>query len=1035
MSAESKPQSHKITAAVELVAGVLLLYTTFTPYQNDELAHLLINGCALVYLAAFLFWRSRRLFATDVFFHFAVIATYCLRAASAQGWLSWWFLLIAVSHWAVVLWFSARNPDDPAAPSVFLCIAMITPLFFSVLDGWSKTWPGIAIWAFPVLRSFLLLRKPSPRVPVLYAAFLFLLLCSVPFSLVPWRSFQFLWISTLCVLLSACISIRWRSGRNPIVAGYVFLCILNLAYTLPRYAFLIFNLGPSILLSRLSIVMFHNDLVPYLLILICFLFFLASETDIPIRKKAFLATSLATCILLLLTYSRTGMVALAVLLLTALFLKRRDAIKARSILATVALIVALALLISPLRERILERIGSTYSIQMRLQLQKAGLATIAAHPLFGVGWFNSYVHCKLPPPGLPLSGYDVNTGPLVYQTHSALIDLSESAGVPAGLVFVLLFLISLFRKEKNPILVAGCLAILAGVFLDSAPLWLSNYPHLWILLGASVDFGEELRPNRIRILKVASAVTAIIAVATLYEDHFLGNAFFHQHINDNEQAVKELSYASFCAPFDFVPYETRKDICLSQRDSAGAALFLEKLMKLKKDYPPNLDDSGRIHMLQGDLKGANAILLHAASLDPYGGTHADTWNDLAALALKTNRPDDYEIYLSRSWLSSQDDTQQLHANQLRSLWPDDRFLNAVFNFTLKNIPSNEDWAEAIDTFYKNLMASGQGDLGVKVLELTLQHRDRLDQDYLDYFVPLLSNLYASKGRESEIKTILPLTSGSAKQRSTVRTRLGEGRQKEVYSDLVKMLQTHPYQDVASEWEAYWTTFGPTGVRRQNEILLTLPSEAPDPAWIVRIAETYVQEQNYRRAAQEYHRLSWFNYTDVNAHWREARLWLLAGDDRKAEEANDRAQKLIRSNPITRTLYKSDLAFTMWTGTGLYTMPLHNAWGGKEWRTVIFEHPPAVVRLPEEVRLSEVQGEVALMDGAWPRDSDGVEFKLIAGGTDALTLVSDPVHVSDDRQWKPFLWTSQSGPSPIALATGGRATTSYDWAIWSINTAK
>src|SRR5262249_32972484 len=219
--------------------------------------------------------------------------------------------------WIVILWFAAKRPEDETAPSLFLAIALISPLYFHILHARDDSGWGLPIWILLAARLYLSLDQKERSIRWSIALFLLLCLISIPFSLYPWRNIQFLFLNCACVAVY-CATSGSRSKQEPVLAGYLHQALSLIVFAILSEKLLLSQFGLKALQMRLWIVMFHNDLVPNLLISSAILLYFFTKTEHRLLKAfVFVVLPFLGC-LLLLTFSRNAWI--SYFLMIALFL-------------------------------------------------------------------------------------------------------------------------------------------------------------------------------------------------------------------------------------------------------------------------------------------------------------------------------------------------------------------------------------------------------------------------------------------------------------------------------------------------------------------------------------------------------------------------------------------------------------------------------------------------------------------------------------------------------------------------------------------
>ncbi len=857
-----------------------------------------------------------------------------------------------------------------------------------------------------------------PKIPRHIIAFLVVCLISIPFSAYPWKNVQFLLVNCVCV--AAYLISSGREDRTPILVGYVAGALALIAFGYSREIVALQWIGPNALRMRLAMVQFHNDLAPTLILLTAMLLYFRNNFENPRLHWILTPIFPLLAILLLLTYSRNGCIAY---LIFAIVYKLRHGKKA--FLVPVVCAVCSILVLGVVREQIKERLTSVYSFRERVFNWKAGLATIAEHPVFGVGWHNYYTHTKLPE-GISTFENLYRTQKLIsVQTHSMFLDLAEAGGIVLAGIF-LYSLIRHLRISQKPSLTACIAGLTFLCAADSACLWLPAYPHLWILLGfAAVETAKPTSPNRRRWYFLIPVF--LFALLMLAENRSLRLSSFYHMTNNDEQALTEIRIAGYFAPLDTAPLEQLKEIYLTRGDSIGAIRILNKLMSMKKDYAPYYTELGRLEMLHGNLKESAIHFETAVRLDPYSGQDGNPYFYLTLISQRLSNPKDFETYRNRSFLLR---FKGGSLGPAKLFWNEEN-LKQVLQYTDSMVQSTEDWATAMGNIYQNCTALGNSDLAVQVLEHALQKKPPLPDWMADDLVKPLADLYAGKGQPKKIPALMGLCTKPVALLIKIRMEFALNQLRTAYQDLQSSLQFFGYDEIQPLWTAYYIeTRQLPELRKHFEIMEKLPIPF-SPLWRELIAKSYLENEQYESAAKQFHRLSQYRYDTPRPHWCEARVWWLAGNPDRAKDANDRLQRLIASNWFTANLYRSEMKSFLWDGSGILNVGLPNSSGGRNWRTALFVHPEFQAVFPKDRKFSRIRCEVALMGDVWDQDTDGVVFQILnPAGNKLFSMSIDPKNNLQQQRWNPFEWNSSIGPQAITLNTQPRANPSYDWAVWA-----
>lgn len=1039
---------------IEMLAGGVLLLSSILPFQNYE--QMIQLGAGFAVLWALFYWitRQRSLLSTAVFFHFCVLLLYATQGTASLGQISEGLYWRSFLRWAVVLFFIARDPKNTLAPTIFLIITFISPLNFFVLRGWDDHMPGVRIWMVLVLRAVWICASNTERkvsIPWYLVAFLGLCAASIPFSFYAWRSLQFLYINIACVLTYYVIRNSYDRIKTAILVSYLYLALVLSSFAIYNKALMLQLAGIRTLGMRLSIVMIPNDIVPQFLLITGFLLhFLVRARNVALQWTLGLAL-LVTGVLMFFTYSRNGWLDYIVLL--AIFAVSRWEIgSARTVLkfAAGAALAALLLfaLLPPVRATMRTRIKDVSSASYRLVNWEAGLRTVGKYPFFGVGWLNTYVHCRVPASPTGMDHLYEGEALLPIQTHSFFLDLAEACGIPFALVFVTIVVIHINQARRFYALIGALVALSFNGLLDSACLWLSNYPHLWFLLAvlfAISNDSEQVavsKPASIRIptwvLQAGVAVVFLLAVVVPGAvGNMLQQGLAYHRLGNEQKAMQLLHSAHALDPLRALPLEQIKDIYLAQKDPAHAEQTLNELMGLKKDYAPYFAQLGTLRLAEGHDSASMQALKTAVDLDPYAALKESPYLSLALLARKQNDMNQFRKYLSLAFLYPQTQGSYFSAVTLVNSLDEQTFFNTVFDYAFNHYQRIEDLETAVDNFHTNLTRLGSDKLAVRVLENLLQKRKGMSQDSVDYFANLLGQHYQfmAENDVKKIKSLMLITSPETAHLLNARYDLAYKKLTSAYENLQRSFDYYNYRDMQDVWEQFYVESKKRWeLRVHYRIMEQLNLIDQDSSQQMKIADSYLQDERYAEAARAFHRLSLYEYTDPLPHWREARCWWLAGEFQRAKLANLELQQLISSNRLTQNLYRAGIDLVSWDGVGVVRAPIPNKFDGLSWKTGIFAHAPTTIFFPDDVRIQRIEGEIALVSGAnFFQKADGVRFVILDENQEAVSFMElDPRKTGDKPQ--PFV-CEMSKPQNITLKTLTGPTPYYDWALWVIKKAQ
>src|SRR5262249_49655240 len=161
-------------------------------------------------------------------------------------------------------------------------------------------------------------------------------------------------------------------------------------YVAIRRSFLLTHIGLPALSIRLNLIMIHNDVGPFFLILSILLLYFFFLTSSRFLRFIYLFNLLLLAALIFLTYSRNLWLCylLAISSFVAFHFKNHKKFFLTPLI--VLLFFAFLTYFSPVRSTVLSRVHDISSLKHRVVSWNAGLKTVANHPFFGVGWLNYY---------------------------------------------------------------------------------------------------------------------------------------------------------------------------------------------------------------------------------------------------------------------------------------------------------------------------------------------------------------------------------------------------------------------------------------------------------------------------------------------------------------------------------------------------------------------------------------------------------------------------------------------------------------------
>ena len=1025
-------------AVFEFAGAAVLLWSLILPSQNYIALSWFAGGMAVLWAVTLSFYRSRSLFTSTVFFQFCFVLAFHTRTTIAAGALVWWYAGVLWSQWLLLLWFQRRGETVNAA--LFLSIVLISPLYFSVLNVRNDSFMGVAFWIFAVAHLTLLQRKEMNNLPWFGVVLFIVSLVPIPFALYYWRSVQFLWIQIAVVLLY-CAATKFPKEhlQKVILFAYTFLAFWLLFYALSRDAYTLPRLGPTVFASRHHLLEHANTLAPLYILWSSLLFYSAGVWRTTIVRGLILALLIALGILAFLTYSRSGWIGYAVFLGTygVLRIWRQriripNSAKQLAVLCIAGLMLVLA--VSPVRQMFVRRSTDITSVEGRLFALQLGVQNIIRNPFAGTGWFNYYSHARLSPEP-PLKDLQLNRTMRDVHSHSMIVDLAEAGGLPLLLTFFFIIYRHLKGLLAIPIIGAGLIGVTANNVVDTASLWMTVYPHFWILLALiGVNRSEKISAKKISGTRIVFVLSAIIVsgamTARLIEDHFLQKARFFYLGNRLREAERAAQTARTFAPLDVQPLESLRDIYLSSQNAPAAVRVLEKAISLKKDYAPYYTQLAKLKIAMHDLKGAEEHLKRAETLDPHAALPGNPLILRAHLQFLQNQSEyRHTLFLA---MAAKPSSMDSIARLLLLTIPEQELIREAIPYAIDHAPTVKDRAMAMEQIYLALKQMNRHETGKLFLERALVETRNYPGWLKDIFCYRLAEQYYDEGDRLRLEKLSRVPSNWAVPYVKAYLELSRGNFAAARNDFADATTAEDF-DIGA-WERYWKRTGSEeDLRTFYEMLLHLPTQTLSPGYRSQIANSYWRERNFKEAATQFRRLTFHDYSDPAPHWLEARMWWLAAEKTKAEAANARFMRFVPANSITRNLYRSTIEATFAEHFTIMRSFVENKFGGLEWRPAVYAHPVSRIVLPNDVHFKRISGELAMSVGAWFEKTDGFRFSILNSEAETLFSVRiNPHENSTDRRWVPFEWHGKS--QNVMLLTSPEETGNYDWALLYIHSA-
>src|SRR5215470_4618244 len=100
------------------------------------------------------------------------------------------------------------------------------------------------------------------------------------------------------------------------------------------------------------------------------------------------------------------------------------------------------------------------------------------------------------------------------------LDIAEAGGIPLGIAFVLFHFAPLLNRDATRSLIAGIFGIAVNNLFDTACLWLTVYPHFWVVLAL---FGpgnfQQVRFSQKSAFSFLAILLLFASILPAVEDH------------------------------------------------------------------------------------------------------------------------------------------------------------------------------------------------------------------------------------------------------------------------------------------------------------------------------------------------------------------------------------------------------------------------------------------------------------------------------------------------------------------------------------
>lgn len=409
-----------------------------------------------------------------------------------------------------------------------------------------------------------------------------------------------------------------------------------------------------------------NSIAGYFTTLLCLII---ASLYIP-KPKLFKISAIffitALSFVLILTYSKLGILSCVIALVLLLVLRQKETnafIKKRApILILIIIFIAGLCWWQPIRNHIVERLSNIYSSAQTFYSCKTSLTAIKDKPLLGFGMDNYYILSKYAQGQIYIPGGSgiTSTRNVVWTpSHSLYAGIAFGLGVIGLLAFlwliisIILYSIKLNRNiaydKHESCLLQGIFIAFTAVLIHgilSMTFHLTILPaFFWVLIGLIISIGNianlnKFSPFNITPLKISLMLLLIILLSiTIVANPIISEKKYNIALEnfrkgDLNNALSTLNRAKIFLPINPKFYELSADIKSAEGLSDEAILYYKKASELKKDFAFYNTKIGFLYLQNNADKNALIEFDKAIQLDKYGVVYGEHFTDLGSLYKK-----------------------------------------------------------------------------------------------------------------------------------------------------------------------------------------------------------------------------------------------------------------------------------------------------------------------------------------------------------------------------------------------------------------
>ncbi|MGE5307967.1 MAG: O-antigen ligase family protein [Deltaproteobacteria bacterium] len=337
--------------------------------------------------------------------------------------------------------------------------------------------------------------------------------------------------------------------------------------------------------------------------------------------------------LIVLTFSRLGMLALLAAGLFVLFRTGHALVRKIFVTALFGLLLSVAL-IPDIRNFALARFKDNSSTEISVYNSGLAFSAFSQHPLTGVGLDTYYpitAFAEQRPYGHDRWGILTTKNVVQSPAHSLYAETALCAGIIGMAALFWLIAEAVLACGAGSAVSLWCCFLFASFLTFLVHGILSLTFHLtilpaffWVIAGLllsnSAVAGKARRPAVARIvicLFLCFHAVFFIIVPFLSGAHY-SRALGLFHSGDTRAAEKENTAARALLPFDPRTCVLQAAIEGGRGDQRARERWLKEALRFQRNYPQFIEDLGDIYLSRGLKKEAISAYLTAVSLDPYG---------------------------------------------------------------------------------------------------------------------------------------------------------------------------------------------------------------------------------------------------------------------------------------------------------------------------------------------------------------------------------------------------------------------------------